>query len=73
MCLCDSNVHNILQNYHTSANLHALFYTHLAIGTVFITLSRIDNKYFNKTSCVWQQMLISWNLIDADVLIALLA
>ena len=58
MCVCVIQMYIKLQNYHhTSANLRALFYTHLAIGTVFITLSRIDNKYFNKTSCVWQQIL----------------
>ena len=48
MCVCVIQMYIILQNYYTSANLCALFYTHLAIETVFITLSRIDNKYFNK-------------------------
>ena len=43
MCVCVIQMYIILQNYHTSANLRALFYTHLAIGTVFIMLSRIDN------------------------------
>ena len=57
MCVCVIQMYIILQNYHTSDNLRALFYTLLAIGTVFIMLSRIDNKYFNKTSCVWQQIL----------------
>ena len=57
MCVCVIQMYIILQNYHTSANLRALFYTHLVIGTVFIRLSRIDNKYFNKTSCVCQQIL----------------
>ena len=37
MCVCVIQMYIILQNYHTSANLRALFYTHLAIGTVFIT------------------------------------
>ena len=57
MCVCVIQMYIILQNYHTSDNLRALFYIHLAIGTVFITLFRIDNKYFNKTSYVWHKIL----------------